>query len=285
MAVPNFRVLVGNEDKLQNKGCVHDLKLRLQGTELMIYFYVLPLDSTKMVLGVAWIATLGLVTMGFSTLQFQFRQGEKKHPWKWETGLAHQPIQLQSLRRLKDTKVVVAYYYLQVDTRPAMEGTIEPKDMRNLLAKFEMVFVAPHDLPLLEKLTMLSIYNLWANWLYRYLYFQKGEVERQVQHILDQQLIRKSNSQFSSPVLLVKKKNGTWQFCIDYHALNAINIKDKFFIPTTEKLFDELGNLTSSPNWIYLPDIIRFGSRLTMSQKQHSEHMKNITSSSSCRLG
>ncbi|TYH66229.1 hypothetical protein ES332_D06G108300v1 [Gossypium tomentosum] len=66
----NFSVLVGNEDKLQNKGCMHNLKLRVQGTELMTNFYVLPLEANKMILGVAWMATLGLVTMDFSTLQF-----------------------------------------------------------------------------------------------------------------------------------------------------------------------------------------------------------------------
>ncbi|KAE8666104.1 hypothetical protein F3Y22_tig00112508pilonHSYRG00008 [Hibiscus syriacus] len=59
--------------------------------------------------------------------------------------------------------------------------------------------------------------------------------------MIEQQLIQKSSSLFSLPVLLVKKKDETWQFVVDYGALKAITVKDKFPIPTVDELFDELG--------------------------------------------
>lgn len=75
---------------------------------------------------------------------------------------------------------------------------------------------------------------------YCYSYLQKNELECLNQEQFDAKLICPSNSPYSSLALLVKKEDGGWRFYIDYHALNAITIPNRFPIPIVDELLEEL---------------------------------------------
>jgi hypothetical protein len=75
---------------------------------------------------------------------------------------------------------------------------------------------------------------------YRYPQLVKDELEQQCHDMIKQGIIRHSTLAYSSPVLLIKKQDGSWRFCVDYRVLNAKTIRDMFPIPVVGELLDEL---------------------------------------------
>ncbi len=75
---------------------------------------------------------------------------------------------------------------------------------------------------------------------YRVPYAQQPEVDSMIDEMLENKIISKSNSPWASPLVIVKKKDGTNRFCVDYRKLNNITTKDNFPVPLIEETLDSL---------------------------------------------
>jgi hypothetical protein len=125
------------------------------------------------------------------------------------------------------------------------DTVIDPR-VKKVLAQFSEVFAEPAGLPPSRQcdhaIPLVSGAHPFNVRPYRYPPALKDEIETQVQQMLEQGVIQKSYSPFASPVLLVKKKDQTWRFCVDYRYLNAITIKSKYPVPVFDQLMDELAH-------------------------------------------
>ena len=78
--------------------------------------------------------------------------------------------------------------------------------------------------------------------MYNLPFSSKEVVEREIQVMLDLEIIEPSKSPYSSPVVLVRKKDGSCRFCIDFRGLNKITVFDAEPIPNVEDLFVRLAH-------------------------------------------
>lgn len=65
-------------------------------------------------------------------------------------------------------------------------------------------------------------------------------MENIIAELIQSQEIQISDSPYSSPAVMVRKKDGSWRLCVDYRQLNGQTIKNKFPMPIIEDLLDEL---------------------------------------------
>ena len=89
---------------------------------------------------------------------------------------------------------------------------------------------------------------------YRHSAEAQKEAEKQIKEMLENGIIEKSTSEWHFPVVMVKKKDGSLRFCIDYRKLNAVTKPISFPLPRMEDVFDTIG--AERPTWFSTLDLI-----------------------------
>ena len=76
---------------------------------------------------------------------------------------------------------------------------------------------------------------------YRQSFAEKAEIDQQVKPMEDWGVVRPSASPFAAAVVLARKKNGKWRFCVDFRGLNRETVQDNYPLPRIDAIFDQLG--------------------------------------------
>lgn len=211
------RVVVANGDRLTSPGIARGLNLRVADEVFDVDCYALHLGCVNIILGTQWLRTLGPILWDFVNMRMAIWRGCRE---------------------------VMLYGVL--DERLASTcAAIHADDLLlSLLAEFDDLFALPTGLPparaVDHRIHLKTGVSPVAVRPYRYPQLQKDELEKQCAEMLAQGIIRPSTSPFSSLVLLLRKHDGSWRFCMDYRVLNTVTAKDKFPIPVVDELLDEL---------------------------------------------
>ena len=214
---PRLTATVANGERVHCPGVLRRTPLHIDDLHFEVDLFVMPLAGYDLVLGTNWMATLGKLVWDLASGTVAFQHEGRSVLWEG----------------------VPAPSAPSLSTATASASLLE-----ELLAGFGDVFAEPTGLPPPRSrdhsITLKQGAQPVAVRPYRYPAAHKDELERQCAAMMLQGIVRRSDSAFSSPVLLVKKPDGTWRFCVDYRALNALTIKDAFPIPVVDELLDEL---------------------------------------------
>jgi hypothetical protein len=80
---------------------------------------------------------------------------------------------------------------------------------------------------------------------YRQAPWKEKEIMKHIQLMKENGIIEAANSPWAAPVVLARKKDGTWRFCVDYRALNLSTKKDSYPLPRIDDTLDSLGSETT----------------------------------------
>lgn len=260
VSVAPFSVVVGNGASIQCTGRCLDVPVRLSDHLFRIPFFILPIHGADLVLGVQWLQTIGVFQSDYTIPCIQFTHQMKPVTLVGSKTSTPNPASYSQFCRYIFTDAIDSLHTVTLSTIEPPEtepilGLPSPIDtskldpsIASLLSHYTNVFSIPKSLPPHRNqdhhIHLLPGSNPINVKPYRYPHCQKEVMTTMIKEMLQEGLIKPSTSPFSSPVLLVRKKDGSWRFCVDYRALNAITVKDRFPIPTVDELLDELHGST-----------------------------------------
>jgi hypothetical protein len=117
-------------------------------------------------------------------------------------------------------------------------------DLYEVVNQYDEMFKEPKGLPpkrgIQHEIQLQQDCPLPNIGMYRMSVMENAEIKKQIQELLDKEVIVPSSSPCGSPIVLVPKKDGTWCMCVDFRALNKITVKNRYPLPRIDDLLDQL---------------------------------------------
>ncbi|GJZ56544.1 putative reverse transcriptase domain-containing protein [Tanacetum coccineum] len=143
--------------------------------------------------------------------------------------------------------VVIGMDWLANHHAKETEDKSEEKRLEDVPTVRDFSKVFPEDLPGLPPMRQVELQidlvpgaAPVARAPYRLAPSELQELSTQLQELSDKGFIRLSSSPCGAPVLFVKKKDGSFWMCIDYHELNKLTVKNRYPLPRIDDVFDRL---------------------------------------------
>ena len=251
-AAPARIVVVAGGTTLKSEAIAYNCTFQIQNTTFTSDFRILPLKGSDVILGVNWFKRYNPVTFDFLARSLTLKHDGQTHTFLDHlVPSKHLLISAEDCAKMLDQGATGYLLYTAPNQDPDtgdLSSVDAPAPILDLLYQFPDIFSPPeglpphraqgHSIPLVPDAKPPNIRP------YRMSHSQKNALETIVKQMLKNNEIQLSSSPFSSPVLLVKKKDKSWRLCVDYRSLNDLTIKNKFPIPVIEDLLDELHGAT-----------------------------------------
>lgn len=254
-AATAFRAADGSQMICNKK--IPNLKWFIQGHTFISDAKVLPLRCYDLILGEDWLEEYSPIWVDYKSKKMSLTVNGHNVPLQgvvedMATCLPISQAKLSGLLRRGAVSHCIQMYVPDLSLDIPSICTVDlddspsplPESITSLLHQYGHLFDEPKSLPPRRSADHKIPFFPGAQPVkvrpYRYSPVQKTEIEAQLKQMLEQGVIRPGDSSFASPVLLVRKKDGSWRFCVDYRHLNAITVKNKHPMPVVDELLDEL---------------------------------------------
>ncbi|KAI5383047.1 hypothetical protein KIW84_070445 [Lathyrus oleraceus] len=224
---PNMTIRSGDGFQTSTRGCCVELEVELNEFKIKCSPHLFELGGPDLVLGVEWLKTLGgtIVNWNKHTMSFWYEKRWVNLQGVSAADTTHEALQSMLSRNNGWKGSLLWSLGKSTQEDPIDHLTVQQhKELQAVLRKHEAMFAEVVGLPPnrgREHAINIKVGEGPVNVRpYRYPHLHKNEIEKQVQDMLGVGIVRHSTSAYSSPVILVKKKDHTWRMCIDYRALN-----------------------------------------------------------------